>query len=105
MAEEGSSNKNAAATPRDSNNAIETTAGNNVKLMSAQPGGRNLGLCRGLSYHASELIQFYTPIFALCKSTTLPNYVIMSQLLLRIVLIATLAVAASFIYLNFALED
>ena len=76
--------------------------------LTAETAAQQDGLCRGLTFHASELVQFYTPLFAVCSKKSnlaLPRYVLMSHLILRLVILVTLTVAAGYIYLNFALDD
>ena len=106
---------NTHQTPRV-NNVCETTQGNSEKaakllIIEQAEGRRHSGLCKNLSYHAGELIQFYTPLFAVWKVLTcsktlaLPKYVICSQILMRTLVIVTATIATSYVYLNIALDD
>ena len=35
-------------------------------VLTGENAAQQDGLFRGLTYHASELVQFYTPLFAVC---------------------------------------
>ena len=58
-----------------------------------------------------KLMQFYTPLFASfqvltrSKELSLPRYVILWQLVTRVILLLTLTVASCLIYLNIALDE
>ena len=66
-----------------------------------------------MAYHASELVQFYTPVFSAAKllsrskraNLALPKYVMLSQIVLRGLIIVTLTVTSAYVYLTFALSE